>query len=329
MSFAISDYTNIPSSGILPAALVPADQISFAYTFTYVKDVDLGAGLQSTLSGRVVLELKDSVGNLKATFDLQETYRITLLPAAPGLVFYAWNWDPNKEKFTATDAAGAPLTTEGQFSLGVIPAGDSDSSDRSAHITSTFYSFIFNVDVDEGDILKIKFHNLSAGTVVSKASLKVATRPGNSKRPAIVDEKHGQQLRLDSTPKGTRLIRSRRLDSPLTLAKTEWTENNDGLVLSKPLAGANLTQTEGSTLYVLGTNQNKMLLLRSQDNGKTWKQIMSEPTTLKILAALLANGGRYIVYGLNTAQKPSYAIFKHGEGKWTLSETGLCTLAPL
>ncbi|BCM88850.1 hypothetical protein IAD21_00692 [Abditibacteriota bacterium] len=330
MSFALSDYRNIPSSGVIPAAMVPADQISFAYSFTYQKDVDTSAGLQSSLIGRVVLELKDAAGTLKATFDLRETYRLTLLPLAPGLLAYIWNWDSNKEQFSAVDAEGNPLTTEGQFSLGVIPAGDSDTSDRTAYVSSKFYSFIFNVDVNEGDVLKIKFHNLSAGTVVSKASLQVATRLGSKASPALVDGRCGQQFRVstDADAKGTRLIRSRRLDSPLELAQTEWTEGNDGLISDKPLGSAHLTQTEGNTLYVLGTSKDQLLLFRSQNEGKTWKAIMSEPTNLKILAAHLASGGRYIIYGTNPTQKPTYAILKHGQDQWTLSETGPCTLLP-
>lgn len=326
MPFSPSDYSNIPSSGDLPGDMVPADQISFAYSFTYEKDFDPRDGLQSTLNGIIVLELKDSGGNLKATFELRETFRIVLLPLAPSLVFYIWNWDANKEKFTGTDANGEPIDTLGEVSLGVIPSGDSSSSDRTAYVSAKFYSYIFNIDVEEGDVLKIKSHTLSAGSVVARASLQVATRLGGEASPAIVDKQHGQQFRANSAKKQTRMIRSRRLDSPLSLAQTEWTQGDDGLIFAKPLKGANIAQTEGGSLYVLGTSDNQLLLLRSQDAGKTWKQIMSESTDIKILAARLAFGGRYIIYGVNAQKKPSYVILKHGQDKWIISESGPCTL---
>ncbi len=328
MSFSLSDYRNIPSSGLIPDAMVPADQISFAYSFTYQTEFDPDAGFQSSLKGQVGLELKDADGNLKATFDLRETYRITILPLAPSLVYYLWNWDANREKFLGTDADGNPLSTLGEVSLGVIPSGDSGTTDRTAFISSKFYSFIFNVNVEAGDTLRIKSHTLSAGTVVARASLQVATRLGGSTSPALVDGRCGQQLRVTTDTQKTNLVRSRRLDSPVALSQTEWTQDDDGLVVNKPLNGPQIAQADGNTLYILGTVKDQLLLFRSQDEGKTWQQIMSETTNLKILAAYLARGGRYIIYGVDTTQKAAYAILKHGQDQWILSETGPCTLAP-
>lgn len=329
MAFTKNEYKNIPSDGIIPDDRVPADQISFGYTFTYETYANFDSFFVPPLKGHIVLELKDSAGNLKATFDLQETYTISVPQPSPGLVLYTWAWDGGAEQFSATDANGEPITTEGKVSLGTLPPTDSDSSTGVVIIKeATFYSYTFNFDVDEGDTLKIKFHNLSAGTVTDKASLLVATRLRDATTPALVDDRRGEQMRVVVDKKQTRAVRSRRLTSPVPLDKTEGASGSDGLVYDGRLSKPQLDPAAAASYYVLGTSANKLLLFRSDDNGKTWKQLMSQPTQLKILAARLARGGRYIVYGVGDDKKAAYAILKHGAGGWTLSESGPCKLTP-
>lgn len=327
MSFALTDYRAIPSSGILPTALVPADQISFGFSFTYEKDVNLEEGLQSSLAGHIVLELRDGAGQLKATFDFKETYHVTLFPLAPGLALFTWNWDSNLEQFSATDSAGGVIPTEGAFSLGAIPAGDSGTTDKTAIINSTFYSAIWDVNVSAGDTLRIKFHNLSAGFVVAHASLKVATRSASTPSPAHFDERLGVQLRAVVEKGQTRVVRSRRSNSPLLSAQVEWSgAGAEGLVTKQALRAVRLGMASGGQTLLFGASGTALELWRSQNGGKDWVSMMNQPSTLSPLASCFSrDGATLLVYGLQN-KLPTFALLKNGAKGWTIAQGGACVL---
>jgi hypothetical protein len=329
MAFSISDYRNIPSSGIIPVDdLLPADQFSFAYTFIYEKDVNLEEGFSSDFDAHITLQIKDSAGNLKATFDAFETYHVVLFPLAPGLAFYTWNWDINKEKFTASDGAGNPIGTEGQFSLGAIPASDSGTTDKTAIVSSTFYSSIFNLDIEEGDTLKITFHNASAGYVTDKASLKIATRQVDTRSPALFDLRCGQQIRVFNFQKQVRAIRSRHQFSPLLEGVAEWAPidgSSDGLVFDGSLKGLTLARARGCIKYVIGKDGAFLRMFSNRDQGKDWTQIMAITNDVTPLASCLSNdASTFFIYGINSVKEPSFVILKNSNGVWKINETGIC-----
>lgn len=321
MPFSLFDYRNIPSSGVIPAVdLLPADQFSFAYAFIYEKDVNPDEGFSSDFNTHITLQIHDSAGALKATFDAFETYHVLLFSMAPGLAFYTWNWDINKEKFTATDGARNPITTDGAFGLGAIPASDSGTTDRTAIVSSTFYSPIFNLDLEEGDTLKITFHNASAGFVTDKASLKIATRQSETREAALFDARTGAQFRAFSKNGETRLFYSRHSESPLELERTE-----NHLVVSEPLKGLAVAHGGGGALYILGKSKTSLKLFRSFNEGEQSVEIMSVSADITPLASCLSkDGATFFIYGTNAAKKPCYAMLENGAQGATLGESGEC-----
>ncbi len=190
MAITRFDFKNIPSTGIIPEDRLPAREFAVGFAFTYEGNPDITNPNQSFVA-KLVIHVTDSQDRVKYLLRLTEPYTLFIIPMAPGLVLYTWNWVPSGEviegfKFPAPieippgfdppqikDAQ--PMQTLGLASFGVDPAEGSGTTDKTVFLQSTFYSGIFTEPLVFGDKIKIRFHNISAGFVVSWASLTLAT----------------------------------------------------------------------------------------------------------------------------------------------------------
>jgi hypothetical protein len=295
--------------------MLPADQFSFAYTFIYTVSVGLEVQPPTKLDAHIALEVIDAAGSVKAIFEAYEYYSIVV-----GQLQLIWAWISNQEKFTGVDAAGAAIETEGQFSNGVDPASGTEVALGDVAFSSTFYSLIFNFDLEEGDRIRIKFHNVSAGFVTNKASLKIATRQSETRTPGLFDSRTGAQFRTFAKDGETRLVYSRQAESPLDPEKVE-----NHLVAGEALKSLSLMRGSGGATFVLGKSGSLLKMFRSYNEGKSSKEIMSVSADITPLASCLsADGGTWFIYGVNVAKMPAYAILKNSGGAFKLSETGIC-----
>jgi hypothetical protein len=177
MAITRDDFKNVPSSGIIPSDRVPASEFAVSYAFTYIGTPSLST-FDHTFSGKIVLHFLDGAGTVKYVIEIDETYNLFIFLLAPGLVLYTWNWVPTAEKISGrkgVDENSPPMATLGLATFGVEPAEGSGTTDREVIVDSRFYSGIFKETLASGDQVKIVFHNLSAGFVVDRASLSLAT----------------------------------------------------------------------------------------------------------------------------------------------------------
>jgi hypothetical protein len=189
MAITRDEFKQVPSTGIIPDDRVPASEFAVGFAFTYQGNVDI-TNFNQSFTARVVYHVT-SPGDVKYLIRLIEPYNLFIIPLAPALAIYTWNWVPSGEvvegfKFAAPIpiapgfdppeiAQGQPMQTLGEASFGVDPAEGSGTTNGTAFVQSNFYSKIFTEPLSPGDKIKIRFHNISAGFVVSRASLLLAT----------------------------------------------------------------------------------------------------------------------------------------------------------
>lgn len=192
MAITRDEFKPVPSSGIIPDDRVPASQFAVGYTFTYTGSPSLGT-FNHSFTGTIRLQVLRADDSIKYSIEIQQTYNLFIFPLAPGLVMYTWNWSPNSEQIIGRlgpdphDEDAPLMTTLGQGTFGVDPADGFGTSDREVIVNSTFYSGIFTEPLERGDKIKIVFHNLSAGFVVARASLSLATES----KPKMLDAQPG------------------------------------------------------------------------------------------------------------------------------------------
>lgn len=177
MAITRQSFRNIPSSGIIPEEMLPASAFAVSFAFTYEAEADLST-FNKSFSGEIRLHVLDSSNVVKYVIEIEEAYNVFIIPLAPGLAIFTWNWVPSAEeihgrKGLAEDAL--PMRTLGEGTFGVEPAEGSGTTSGTVIVDSRFYSGIFQEPLEAGDKIKIVFHNLSAGYVVSRASLQLAT----------------------------------------------------------------------------------------------------------------------------------------------------------
>jgi hypothetical protein len=328
MAISRDDFKPIPSTGIIPDDRVPATSFAVSFQFSYTAEPDT-TKFNHDFTGKIVLHVLDSLNVIKYVITIEEKYSVTIIPLAPGLVLYTWNWVPQYEKISGTiGETDTPMTTLGEGTFGVDPAESFGTSDGPVYVDSRFYSKIFTEPLDAGDKIKIKFHNLSAGFVVAKASLSLATE-GDNVDPALFDARCGQQIRAFTLNGQTCAVRTRRQNSPLPVIFAEFLDlesPSSGLVTDRALQWMSLGRGEGGVTFLLGKSGAFYEIHRSLDEGDNWKQIMAITNDVKPLASEQSeDGSTWYVYGSNSDDKPAYAIFKNGASGWTLAETGLCT----
>lgn len=180
MAITRQDFAPVPSDGIIPEGRAPAAQFAVGYSFIYTGYPSIGSFNQS-FTGTIRLHVVRSDDSVKYAIEIKQTYNLFIFPLAPGLLMYTWNWVPSAESIVGrkgddpTDPDAPLMTTLGQGSFGVDPAEGQGTGNSEAIVASTFYSGIFTEPLARGDKLKIVFHNLSAGFVVSRASMLLAT----------------------------------------------------------------------------------------------------------------------------------------------------------
>lgn len=190
MAITRDEFKQVPSTGIIPDDRVPASQFAVGFAFTYEGNVDI-TNFNQSFTARVVFHITDANDKVKYLIRLTEPYNLFIFPLAPALAIYTWNWVPSGEVIEGfkwavpTDvppglnppqiADAQPMQTLGLASFGVDPPEGSGTTDGTAFLQSTFYSGIFKEPLAPGDKIKIRFHNISAGFVVSRASLLLAT----------------------------------------------------------------------------------------------------------------------------------------------------------
>jgi hypothetical protein len=182
MAVTRDDFQNVPSSGIIPDDLVPADAFAVSYTFLYFGNVDI-TNFNHSFVARVKIYFYNDADDVIYVVEIEEHYNLFIIPLAPGLAIYTWNWVPQQEEIKGRkgeDEDAEPMTTLGLGSFGVEPAEGTGTTSGEVIVDSTFYSYLFTETLESGDKLKIKFHNVSAGYVVSRASLQIATEGGVS-----------------------------------------------------------------------------------------------------------------------------------------------------
>jgi hypothetical protein len=328
MAILSNDFRSIPSTGIIPDDRVPSTSFAVSYQFSYTATPD-PTNPDRSFTGKVVLHVLDSSNAIKYIITIEEKYTVIIIPLAPGLVLYTWNWVPQYEKISGTiGETDMPMTTLGEGTFGVDPEQGFGTSNGPVYIDSRIYSKIFTERLDVGDKIKIKFHNLSAGYVVAKASLALATE-GESADPALFDARCGQQIRAFLFNGQTCAVRTRRQNSPLPIVSAEFLDVEkplSGLVTQKALQGMSLGRGEGGVTFLLGKNGARYEIHRTLDEGDNWKQIMAIVNDVKPLASEQSeDGSTWYVYGINSDNAPAYAIFKNGSKGWTLAETGKCS----
>ncbi len=190
MAITRDEFNQVPSTGIIPDDRVPASQFAVGFAFTYQGNVDI-TNFNQSFTARVVFHITDANDKVKYLIRLIEPYNLFIIPLAPALAIYTWNWVPSGEViegykwavpvdvppgFDPPQIADAqPMGTLGLASFGVDPAEGSGTTDATVFLQSTFYSRLFTESLSPGDKIKIRFHNISAGFVVSRASLLLAT----------------------------------------------------------------------------------------------------------------------------------------------------------
>jgi hypothetical protein len=181
MAITRDDFTQIPSTGIIPDDMVPADAFAVSFTFSYSGYPSLET-FNHTFTGKLVVHVLNADDTIKYVITIEETYNLFIIPLAPGLAIFTWNWVPSSEKISGTKGDGPdaePMAQLGEgASFGVDPAEGTGNTNGEVIVDSTFYSGIFQEPLEPGDKLKIEFHNLSAGFVVARASLRLATEAG-------------------------------------------------------------------------------------------------------------------------------------------------------
>ncbi|RYG63448.1 hypothetical protein EON80_21220, partial [bacterium] len=329
MAILKEDFQNIPSSGEIPASMVPASSFAISFAFSYTATPSLDT-FNKSFTGKIVVQVLNSAGGVKYEITIEEQYLVFVFGLAPGLVLYTWNWDPSYEKISGTIGTGdsaPPMTTLGEGTFGVDPAEGSGTSDGPVYIDSRFYSKIFTEPLDPGDKLKIKFHNLSAGYVVSRASLSLATETTASGEAWLTDARTGSRWHLftetsnDST--SVKILRSRQFRSPLDSLHWEFGQGVSigtapGVVEENSrLSGLALMRFDGGLLVVMGALRDTPSYLRvfvSTDEGETWARVMNAPFNINPLAFCpLESSGRVLVYGATPDSKPAYAILAFGK----------------
>lgn len=334
MAITKSDFTAIPSSGIIPDKLVPASEFAVSYFFSYTGTPSLST-FNHSFSTRLVLEILDSNNTVKYAITILETYDVFIFPLAPGLALYTWNWVPQDESVSGTIGDGPdapPMSTLGEGSFGVDPAEDSNTTDREVIVASRFYSKIFTEPLESGDVLKIKFHNVSAGFVTDRASLQLATQPGTVAAVALYDGRVGTTWLFYVDKSKVYCGSTRRQTGFKKLL-------DDALVF-----GGSVTYLQagrfGATLHALLATGKKLVVRTSYDEGVTWMATFELDSNLKVLSAQLSNdGGAWFVYaqatatvisndpdnplrGINQGDLVRVVLRPQGTG-WTVAELGV------
>lgn len=352
MAITREDFQNVPSSGVIPENLLPASEFAVSYAFTYIGTPALDT-FNHTFSGRIVLHFTDEAGNVKYVVEIEETYNLFIFPLAPGLALYTWNWVPSAERIegrkgVAPDAP--PMETLGEATFGVDPAEGSGTTDREVIVDSRFYSGIFVEPLEFGDKVKIVFHNLSAGFVVARASLSLATEIGGAVLRSLFDGAHGQTFMLYPRDGALRVARTRRMQTSVDLrvrideATGQPATDQDASRVcdyeSEVWAGTPqyaALHRAGTTLYV-PVVKNGIRMFASRDEAGTWAAMgdVDEDFTMKALVtAMTADGASLFCYGTATEAAPAeepadaisvgdviYAELKHVNGSWVQSATG-------
>jgi hypothetical protein len=260
MAITREDFKNIPSSGVIPDDRVPSYAFAVAYAFTYT-GAPSGSTFNHTFTGKIVLYFYDGGGSVKYVVEIEQTYNLFIFPLAPGLVLYTWNWVPSAEKIKgrkgeAEDAP--PMETLGSGTFGVEPAEDSGTSNGEVIVDSRFYSGIFEEPLESGDKVKIKFHNLSAGFVVARASLQLATELGGG-FAAIFD--WTSNLRMANQGAGGLLLQHREIRSGGQLGALRIRQFKNGL------KNCCIAKTADDVLWVLANWATYGRLFFSEDGG--------------------------------------------------------------
>jgi hypothetical protein len=304
MAIDRTSFTQIPSSGLIPDDMVPAEAFALSFTFSYTGYPSLST-FNHTFTGTVKVHVLNPDDSIKYSVEIQETYNLFIFPLAPGLVLFTWNWQPSAEFIVGrigADSDEAPqMSTLGAGSFGVEPAEGSGTSNGEVIIDSTFYSGIFTESLDLGDKVKIKFHNLSAGYVVSRASLRLATELGSSVLDAVRDGRTGETWAFYADNGKLQCARSRRREG-FALRDT------DSVVLDGAASHVRAIRSGPAVLCVAATSKS-LYLTASLDSGASWKDIMFSGATVKPLAST-GDGNVVYIYGLATAADAERDIAK-------------------
>lgn len=296
MAITRQDFKQIPSDGIIPDDRVPASAFAVGYTFTYFGYPSLST-FNHTFEGKIVLHVLDSSDAIKYVIEIEQRYNLFIFPMAPGLVLYTWNWVPSAEKISGRKGTGEdaePMTTLGLATFGVEPAEDSGTSNGEVIVSSTFYSGVFTEPLARGDRIKIAFHNLSPGYVVSRAGLVVATEPGGQVLlRSLFHAPTGQTFLLHVDDGALKLARTRRMQPVMALREDEGTLADklcdyESTLFETAPEYAGLQRLNGA-LYCLVQGGGRLRLLRSTDEGQNWNEVLDEMDELNmtVLASTL------------------------------------------
>ncbi len=304
MPIAQSDFKGLPSSGIVPAVPLPASAFCVGFDFIYTGTVDASNPNQS-FTARVVIHVENESGQVKYVLRIEEKYLLIIFQLAPGLAFYTWNWQPNAERIegfalsppTANVPPGwSPPQIEGArkmaqlgngASFGVDPAEGSGTTDSEAIVESTFYSGLYEEPLEVGDRFRVRFHDVGAGYVVSRASLLLATQVTTDKPQVLHDERIGFSYYFYFESGALRCARWRRRERLLLgLAPAGgWPA-----IYSNPLRAFHAWRS-GATLFVALDTGPGLRVATSTDEGATWEQGGVMLTNVQLLAAASSTGG--------------------------------------
>ena len=294
MALTRIDFKNIPSSGIIPEDRLPGSAFAVGYAFSYTGTPSLES-FNHTFSGKLVLHFRDATG-VKYVVEIEETFNLFIFPLAPGLVLYTWNWSPNQEKISGRKGESpdaAPMTTLGLGSFGVDPAEGSGTTNYEVIIDSRFYSGIFTEPLEIGDSVKIKFHNLSAGYVVSRASLSLAIERGNAGLHLVRDSIVGTQWIFFIKDEAVHCDPSRRTET--FSSKTAFLVHQDSC---KYLQGFRYD----ATLWCVMNIRDNVRIAVSRSEGTGWEGFPVVATNFDLMAMELSErGDTFYGYGRVTA----------------------------
>lgn len=288
-----TEWKHVQSNGTIPSDLLPCTAIQMRWFCMWDYDIVDTSRMTDELKGSWTWQIVDAGNRIYFKSQVKCSIQFTWMSFGMGFAFTTWSWNSASDRVLTTfpewsgrplDASGnpvwanptnwrgtsvpyAPATEQPYFDPGggdcEVAAAEGSGEDRMTTFTiyTTWHSGIYNVQIPAGCKWQVPFHNVGATDLSKKlANLEMRTSKGGD---------------LGSCFDIPGILRSPTVEQGLALQGIykDGVHRDEQRRILTEFNSPQLLKTRSNVLYCLGEKGMYWKLLRSTDDGYTWKVV--------------------------------------------------------